>query len=60
MARLTSEVLRLRPKVRFREFTHITIHDGTSFAVKSTLKKTSPGRFTKISRGSGMHVTWNS
>lgn len=49
MARLTSEVLRFAPQSPFAQFTHITIHDGTSFAVKSTLKKTFPGRFTKIS-----------
>jgi hypothetical protein len=49
MARLTSEVLRFTPQSPFARFTHITIHDGTSFAVKSTLKKTFPGRFTKVS-----------
>jgi len=49
MARLTSEVLRFAPQSPFAQFTHITIHDGTSFAVKSTLKKTFPGRFTKVS-----------
>ena len=49
MAQLTSEVLRFAPQSPFAQFTHITIHDGTSFAVKSTLKKTFPGRFTKIS-----------
>ena len=38
MARLTSEVLRSAPQSPFAQFTHITIHDGTSFAVKSTLK----------------------
>lgn len=49
MAQLTSEVLRFAPQSAFAQFTHITIHDGTSFAVKSTLKKTFPGRFTKVS-----------
>ncbi|MCA1607520.1 MAG: IS4 family transposase, partial [Acidobacteria bacterium] len=49
MGRLTTEVLRFTPKSPFARFTHITIHDGTSFAVKSTLKKTFPGRFTKVS-----------
>ncbi len=38
MARLTSEVLRFAPQSPFARFTHITIHDGTSFAVKSTLQ----------------------
>ncbi len=40
---------RVREITPFARFTHITIHDGTSFAVKSTLKKTFPGRFTKVS-----------
>ena len=58
MARLTSEVLRFAPQSPFAQFTHITIHDGTSFAVKSTLKKTFPGRFTKISPAAvELHVT---
>lgn len=49
MTRLTSEVLRFSAGSPFARFTRITIHDGTAFAVKSTLKKTFPGRFTKIS-----------
>lgn len=49
MSRLTSEVLRFTPQSPFARFTHIVLHDGTSFGVKSTLKKTFPGRFTKTS-----------
>lgn len=49
MGRLTTEVLRFTPKSPFARFSHIVLHDGTSFAVKSTLQKTFPGRFTKIS-----------
>ena len=49
MTRLTSEVLRFSAGSPFARCTHMTIHDGTAFAVKSTLKKTFPGRFTKIS-----------
>jgi Transposase DDE domain len=49
MTRLTIEVLRFTPQSPFARFTHITLHDGTSFGVKSTLKKSFPGRFTKTS-----------
>jgi hypothetical protein len=50
--------LRFAPQSPFAQFTHITIHDGTSLAVKSTLKKTFPGRFTKISPAAvELHVT---
>lgn len=49
MTRLTTEVLRFTPPSPFARFTHITLHDGTSFGVKSTLKKVFPGRFTKTS-----------
>jgi hypothetical protein len=49
MTRLTTEVLRFTPASPFARFTHITLHDGTSFGVKSTLKKVFPGRFTKTS-----------
>lgn len=49
MSRLVVEVLRFTPQSPFARFTHITIHDGTSFGVKSTLKKSFPGRFTAIS-----------
>jgi hypothetical protein len=49
MTQLTIEVLRFTPQSPFARFTHITLHDGSSFGVKSTLKKTFPGRFTKTS-----------
>src|SRR6184192_3339762 len=49
MRQLTIEVLRFTPQSLFARFTHIPLHDGTSFGVKSTLKKSFPGRFTKTS-----------
>jgi len=49
MTRLTTEVLRFTPSSPFARFTHITLHDSTSFGVNSTLKKVFPGRFTKTS-----------
>ena len=49
MTRLTTKVLRFTPPSPFARFTHITLHDGTSFGVKSTLKKVFPGRFTNTS-----------
>lgn len=49
MNRLVTEVLRFTPQSPFARFTHITIHDGSSYALKSTLKDTFPGRFTAVS-----------
>jgi hypothetical protein len=49
MRRLTIEVLRFTPQSPFARFTPITLHEGTSLGVKSTLKKSFPGRFTKTS-----------
>jgi hypothetical protein len=49
MRRLTIEVVRFTPQSPFARFTPIALHDGTSLGVKSTLKKTFPGRFTKTS-----------
>ena len=46
---LACEVLRFKPDSPFAQFDHIRIQDGTSFALKSTLADTFPGRFTKLS-----------
>ena len=49
MRPLPIEVLRFTPQSPFARFTPIPLHDGTSLGVKSTLKKSFPGRFTKTS-----------
>jgi hypothetical protein len=49
MGQLTVEVLRFTPKSPFAKFSHLLVHDGTSFGIKSALKKVYPGRFTKTS-----------
>ena len=46
---LASEVLRFKPASPFARFDHIRIQDGTSFALKSTLVDSFPGRFTTAS-----------
>ncbi len=46
---LACEVLRFSPSSPFARFEHIRIQDGTSFAVKSSLAETFPGRFTTVS-----------
>jgi len=46
---LACNVLRFTPDSPFTRFTHIHIQDGTSFALKSSLASTFPGRFTTIS-----------
>ena len=46
---LACQVLRFDPHSPFVRFAHIRIQDGTSYAVKSTLAATFPGRFTKVS-----------
>ncbi len=46
---LACEVLRFSSHSPFARFDSIRIQDGTSFAVKPTLAKTFPGRFTTIS-----------
>jgi len=43
---LACDVLRFTPDSPFARFKQISIQDGTSFAVKSTLADTYPGRFT--------------
>jgi len=46
---LACDVLRFSPASPFARFEHIRIQDGTSFALKSALADTFPGRFTTIS-----------
>lgn len=46
---LACKVLRLTPESPFAMFNHIRVQDGTSFALKSTLADTWPGRFTTVS-----------
>ncbi len=46
---LACNVLRFTPESPFARFARIRIQDGTSFALKSTLADTWPGRFTTIS-----------
>ncbi len=42
----------------FARFERVELQDGTSFAVKSTLREAFPGRFTKVSpAGVELHVT---
>ena len=43
---LACEVLRFGPDSPFAQFKHITIQDGTSYAIKPSLKGVWPGRFT--------------
>jgi len=46
MSELACDVLRFSPSSPFARFAHILVHDGSSFGVKSALKKVFPGRFT--------------
>jgi len=48
LSELACDVLRFNPQSPFARFSHITIHDGSSFAVKETLAHVFPGRFTTI------------
>lgn len=58
MAHLAGEALRFSPASPFARFERIELQDGTSFAVKSTLSKHFPGRFTKVSPAAvELHVT---
>jgi len=58
MGELTTEVLRFRPESPFARLAHITVHDGTSYALKHTLKRVFPGRFRTVSPAAvELHVT---
>lgn len=58
MLKLTFPVLEAVPASKLGVFKDIRIHDGSSFAVKATLKKSFPGRFRKVSPAAvELHVT---
>lgn len=58
MEHLAVEALRFSCDSPFARFERIELQDGTSFAVKSTLSKHFPGRFTKVSPAAvELHVT---
>jgi transposase len=48
---LACEVLQFSPDSPFARFEQIRIQDGSSFALKSALAPTFPGRFTTVSNG---------
>jgi hypothetical protein len=57
---LACNVLRFTPESPFARFNHIRIQDGTSFALKSSLSGTWPGRFTTISPAAvDLHVDFD-
>ena len=58
MSKLSGQVLNFSPDSPFSRFDHITLHDGSSFALKSTLQEEFPGRFGTISPAAvELHVT---
>ncbi len=58
MEHLAVEALRFASDSPFARYERIELQDGTSFAVKSTLSKHFPGRFTKVSPAAvELHVT---
>ncbi len=58
LEQLACEALHFSADSPFARFERIELQDGTSFAVKSTLSKHFPGRFTKVSpAGVELHVT---
>jgi len=58
LLKLTLEVLEPLPDSKLEMFDDILMHDGSSFAVKASLKKSFPGRFKKNSPAAvELHVT---
>jgi hypothetical protein len=58
LLKLTLDVLEPLPDSKLEMFDDIVMHDGTSFAVKASLKKSFPGRFKKVSPAAvELHVT---
>ncbi len=58
MSGFTESCLQFEKGSPFQQFSKILIHDGSSFALKSGLKRIFPGRFTKISPAAvELHVT---
>ena len=60
LSTLVVEVLKPARAGLLSEFGRVLIQDGSSFAVKDTLRRTYPGRFTTVSPAAvELHVTWN-
>lgn len=60
IGQLAVKILRIKRGAPFSEFKEIVIQDGSSFAVKDSLSKVFPGRFTTISPAAvEVHVTMN-
>lgn len=58
MEKLSGEVLAFEKGSPFTRFNSLHLHDGSSFALKSTLQEEYPGRFTKVSPAAvELHVT---
>jgi hypothetical protein len=58
MHKLSGEVLGFDKESPFSRFNRLHLHDGSSFALKSSLQAEYPGRFTKISPAAvELHVT---
>lgn len=49
IGKLAVKVLRVKQGAPFSEFSEIVIQDGSSFAVKDSLSRVFPGRFTSVS-----------
>lgn len=57
---LACDVLRFDAESPFAKFEHITIQDGTSFAIKPSLKDVWPGRFTTTNPAAvELHVSYD-
>jgi hypothetical protein len=58
MNKLADKVMGFKTDSPFARFRAIYLHDGSSFALKDSLQKSFPGRFTKISPAAvELHVT---
>jgi hypothetical protein len=58
MGKLSEEVLRFDSASPFSRFSHILVHDGSSFAVHCGLQEVFPGRFTQYTPAAvELHVT---
>lgn len=60
IGKLAVKVLRVKSGAPFSEFSEIVIQDGSSFAVKDSLSRVFPGRFTAVSPAAvEVHVSMN-
>jgi hypothetical protein len=58
LLKLALDVLEPLPQSKLEMFEDIVMHDGTSFAVKTSLRRVFPGRFKKVSPAAvELHVT---